>query len=252
MRLSSLAALAIALAPVSAGAQSAGSATVQTSGPTIVNTGAGEVRLRPDGASITIAVVTSDSTAGGAGEKNAARMQPLLAALRRQSLPDSAIVTTGFSVDREDDYSAYVRGDESGDAKAPRYAARNAVRVTLTRLDALGALIDSALTAGATEISSVVLTSSNSAEARRSAIGIAVKAARSDAAAAAAVAGGSLGQIVEIEIDPGRSGGQPYGVLRLEELRIRGAAAAAARMLPDDITVRVTATVRSKLELGAQ
>lgn len=118
MRLSSLAALAIALAPVSAGAQSAGSATVQTSGPTIVNTAAGEVRLRPDGASITIAVVTSDSTAGGASEKNAARMQPLLAALRRQSLPDSAIVTTGFSVDREDDYSAYVRGDESGDADA--------------------------------------------------------------------------------------------------------------------------------------
>ena len=251
MRLSFFAAAVVALAPLVADAQSIGPESAQPYGPTIVNTGIGEVRLPPDGATITIAVVTSDTTAGGAGEKNAVKMQPVLAALRRQSLPDSAIRTSGYSVDREDVYPPYPRDDEGDSTKPPRYTARNAVHVTLTRLDALGALIDTALTAGATEISSIQLTSSKAPEARRKAIAIAVQRARADASAAAAAAGGSLGPIMGIEIDPDRSPGQAFGVMRLDEVIVRGASA-ATQMLPDDIAVAVRVRVRSKLQLRAQ
>jgi uncharacterized protein YggE len=251
MRLSFFAAAAVALAPLVVDAQSTVPESVQPYGPTITNTGIGEVRLPPDGATITIAVVTSDTTAGGAGEKNAVKMQPVLAALRRQSLPDSAIRTSGYSVDREDVYPPYPRDDEGDSTKPPRYVARNAVRVTLTRLDALGALIDTALTAGATEISSIQLTSSKAPEARRKAIAIAVQAARADASAAAVAAGGSLGPIMELEIDPDRSAGQAFGVMRLDEVIVSGASA-ATQMLPDDISVAVRVRVRSKLQLRAQ
>src|SRR5258708_27778749 len=74
-------------------------ATVQA--PEIVNIGHGVVRLRPDRVSFSIGVVTHGKTAAIAGILNARRLTPLLAALRRQGIADSVIVTTGYNVSLE-------------------------------------------------------------------------------------------------------------------------------------------------------
>jgi uncharacterized protein YggE len=69
--------------------------------PEIVNTGHGEVRLKPDRASFSVAVVTYGRTAMIAGARNAQRLTPVLAALHRQGIPDSSVSTTGYSVDAQ-------------------------------------------------------------------------------------------------------------------------------------------------------
>ena len=119
----------------------------------------------------------------------------MLAALKRQGLADTAMTTTGYSVTFEQD--AYGRVP-SGPPSARQYVARNAVSISLTNLDLLGQVLDTALAAGATEVANITFTSSQAVVTRERAIGLAVRAAQADAKAAAAAAGGTLGPLVEI------------------------------------------------------
>jgi len=208
--------------------------------PEIVNIGHGEVRLRPDRVSVSIGVVTHGSSAAIAGTRNAQRLTPLLAALRRQGLADSVIVTTGYSVDAE--YSE--PGRPVPDSQA--YTARNAVRVTLVHMSELGTIVDTALASGATEISRITYESSQLAGGRQRAIALAIEAARADAAAAATAAGGILGPIIEITIDPSGSF-TPRGTLSEVVVSYRGAGGPATPMLPSDLTVTAQARVRFSL-----
>jgi uncharacterized protein YggE len=155
------------------------------------------VNMRP-GLVVTVAVVTHGRTAGEASQRNAERMIPLLAALRRQPLPDGALLAGGQAVAREDEWLS------DGTGRAPRdavvhteYAARHVVRITLADLSALGALLDTALAAGATEVTRVELAAPTDLESRRQALGTAVAAARERAES---VVGGNrlLGRVVEV------------------------------------------------------
>src|SRR3954466_7958408 len=81
------------------GAQTTTSPSVTA--PEIVNVGRGEVKLAPDRVSLRIGVVTHGPSAGAAGSLEAKRPEPVLAALRRQGIPDSAMSSTGYNVDPE-------------------------------------------------------------------------------------------------------------------------------------------------------
>jgi uncharacterized protein len=207
--------------------------------PEIVSTGSGEVRVPPDRAEVTIAVETRGRTAALAGRANTERMSLVLAALRRQSLPDSSIATAGYSVSLEDDY-------RDPPSRSPReYVARNAVEVKVATLTALGAIVDTALAAGATEVANIIWRSSRETEARQRAIALAVTSARMEAEAAAAAAGRTLGRVIEIVVDPSRSAGFGRDVMRLESVIVTGAA--VTPMMPSDISARVQVRVRSAL-----
>lgn len=213
------------------------------SAPEIVSTGSGEVRVAPDRAEVTIAVETRGRTAAAAGRVNTERMTLVLAALRRQGLPDSSIATAGYSVSREDDY-------RDPPSETPReYVARNAVEVKVADLGALGALVDTALAAGATEVANITWRSSRESEARQRAIALAVTSARAEAEAAAAAAGRALGRVVEIVVDPSRSAGFGRDVMRLESVIVTGGA--VTPMMPSDIAARVQVRVRSALARSA-
>lgn len=190
-------------------AQTSGSAS--RAAPEIVVSGTGSVRLKSDRASVTVAVVTRANSAAAAGRQNALQFQPVLAALKRQGLADSAMTTTGYSVTLEQD--SYGRAP-SAPASSRQYVARNAVGVSLTSLDLLGQVLDTALAAGATEVANITFTSAQAAVARERAIGLAVRSAHADAAATAAAAGGTLGPLVEVVLleDYGLSFGMSVAV----------------------------------------
>jgi len=226
--------LAIAL-PDLIGAQAPAGAT--HSNPEIVTSGSGVVKLKPDRATLTVAVVTRATSAAEAGRLNVNRILPVIAALKRQRLPDSAIVSTGYTVSIERD----PLGRTPVPADAPQtYVARNAIRVSLLDLEMLGQLVDTALSAGASEITNITFASSQAVDARQRAIAAAVRAARADAAAAAAAAGGVLGALIEVSLLPeyGMAGGRAVDYYQFS------IAAAATPLMPSDVSVNVQARVR--------
>jgi uncharacterized protein YggE len=86
----------------------------------------------------------------------------------------------------------------SGVSLPPEFLARNTVRATVRRIDDTGKVIDAALAAGATSISSVQFSSPNTDEARRNALAIAVAQAQRDAETIAKASGGTLGRLVSM------------------------------------------------------
>ena len=224
------------IAPPALAAQASSSASRGT--PEIVVNGTGSVRLKSDRANVTIAVVTRASSAATAGRQNALQFQPVLAALKRQGLVDSALTTTGYSVTLEPD--AYGRAPSTA-ASARQYVARNAVGVTLTNLDLLGQVLDTALAAGATEVANITFTSSQVDVSRERAIALAVRSAYMDAAAIAAAARGTLGPVVEVVLleEYGRSYGASVAVSESGNY-----AGAGTQLRARDVNVTVSVRVR--------
>jgi uncharacterized protein YggE len=189
--------LALLLLACIAESGSAQVTTAPTPAPAqIYASGSGTVRLRPDRVTITIGVITRATSAADAASANAERMTPLLAALRRAGIPDSAIATSGFSVGLDQRFY----GNTTPDEAERTYVASNTVLIALTNVDAVGALLDTALASGATQIGGIQYFSSREAEGRREATAIAVREARLMAEAAATAAGGSLGALRELNV----------------------------------------------------
>lgn len=231
-----LAALILALS-IGARADAQRSTNASSAAPEIVSAGSGEVRVKPDRATVTIAVITSAASAAEAGRLNTERLLPLLESLRRQGIPDSAVVTVGYSVAIE--HPAYGEAPRPP-GTPPTYGARNAVRVSLSNIDALGTVVDSALAAGASEISSIAFSSTEEPEARRRAIELAIQGARADAEVAAVAAGGRLGRLIELQVAP-----DPYDRLAMRLMEQSGyPGAAAAPISPRDLLVVATAAMR--------
>lgn len=219
-------------------AQSATSAPVAD----VAAVGTAEVRVAPDRALVTVAVVTQGRSAAAAGRSNAERMTALLAALRRQAIPDSAIVTTGFSVELDEPF------DEAARRQPVQYTARNGVQVTLMQLDAIGSVLDTALNSGATAIDGVVFRSTREPAARDSALALAVRNAHADAQMVARAANHDLGALLEIVIDPNRSMSFGREAMRLSQVVVTGRG--ATPVIARDITV--SAQVRMRWEIRAR
>ncbi len=184
-----------ALFPVSVWAQRAGdSARV----PTLVSSARGEVRATPDRATITLAVQTRAASATAAAAENAQRQTAVIAALRAAGVRDSQISTQDYAVTPE------TRFDKEG--QAPRvvsYLVSNTIAVEVSASSRLGALIDTALAAGANQVSSVEFSASNVQQLYQKALAIAVQNARAQAQAMASAAGGRIGQVIDISTSGG-------------------------------------------------
>lgn len=225
---------ALALPPL--GAQSA----PQPPRPEVTAVGSGEVKVRPDLVHVSFTVVTRGASAAEAGKLNMTQMGPLLDALRRQAIPDSALSTIGYSVARDTDEEWTPTGRRTRPENEVRYTARNAVSVTVGDIDRIGGLIDTALAAGASAVENIGWASSAANAHRLTALGLAVTAARAEAEAMAKAAGGSLGALIEI------SEGAGYGVaggfaqrMALSPVVLRGTS-----MSPRDLTVAANVRVR--------
>jgi uncharacterized protein YggE len=161
--------------------------------PQIVTSGQGESKIAPDRARIEISVQTRALTAAVAGADNARKQQAVLDALKKLGFKSDQLSTVNYNLYPEMQYDK-----EGQTARVVGYTAMNTVRVEVRDLTLVGKAIDASLTAGANVISSLTFYASNTDEARRAALTIAVSRARADADALAKAAGGSVGGLLEI------------------------------------------------------
>jgi uncharacterized protein YggE len=232
-----LAALALAVVPLELRAQEPSPVYVQPSTPQIVTSARGEIQATPDEATILFAVETRAATAAEAGARNARVQNAVLDTLRKMRFPANDIGTLGYSVQPE-----YRYPERGGEPTIVGYVARNSVRLKVRRIDQVGPAIDAALKAGANRVAGLNFESSKYDELRRQALQAAVRNARADAVAMATAAGGTLGDLIEIQ---SQMFDQPRPMVEMQ--MARGAAADASAptpIMPGEQTVGVMVTVR--------
>jgi uncharacterized protein YggE len=181
----------LATLPASSSAQTQ-SPTASAREPEITAGGRGEVRLAPNYAYVLVGVTTQSQNAGEAASENARRIAATISAMRALGLTEQQVTTSGYSLTPTYEYP------KNSQPKLSGFTARNTVRAEIRHLEDLGKVIDAAVSAGATDISSIQFLASSTEEARRSALADAVKNARNEADAIARAAGGTLGRLIAV------------------------------------------------------
>jgi uncharacterized protein YggE len=192
----------------------------------VATNGVGEVMLAPDWATMAIDVTADDSSASRAASASAAATRRVVAALAGLGLSGDSVVRVSFSVGPRFDYQEQrLRG----------YFGRGTVRIEVKQLDRLAQIIDTALAAGATEISGLRFRADGEDKARIEALKQAVAQARADAEVLAAASGGHLGRLLEIRHE--RAVRPSFGFSELAAMASTGPA--APDLTPQDVVVLV-------------
>ena len=189
-------ALALCTLPQLAAAQSLAAPRIVTM------SGHGEARAIPDTAMLSAGVSAQAPTAAAALAANTARMQTVLAALKKQGVPDKNIQTSNFSISPQ--YA-------NGNGEAPRitgYQANNQVEVRLDDVSKLGITLDALVTAGANQMNGVSFSIRDDAALLAQARAAAVTDARLKAETFSKAAGVNLGAILSIG-ENGNEGPRP-------------------------------------------
>jgi uncharacterized protein YggE len=190
-----LAAAAVAFAAPAAFAQSqpGGGAplTIQavTERPALNLSAYGEVRTAPDMATISFGVVTEAATAAEAMSQNAARMNQVMAALRRAGIAERDVQTSGLNLSAQYDYV------QNEPPRLRGYQANNRVTVTINDLDAVGTTADAVVAAGVNQIDGISFGLKDPTAAENQARQLAVRNLQAKAALYAQALGVPLGGI---------------------------------------------------------
>jgi len=202
--------------------------------PQIVTSGAGQSRVTPDRATISIGVQSRAPTAAAAAADNARRQRAVLDTLRALGLASEDLSTNNYNVSPEMQYTP----NGTVPPRVIAYTVTNIVRAELRKLEDIGRVIDAALAKGANEISSLQFRSTQADSGRRLALADAVVNAKADAEVLARSAGGSLGGLIEVSstsVSPPRT----------FDLALRATSAKASTPIePGEQTVSATVTAR--------
>jgi uncharacterized protein YggE len=206
----------------------------------VVVTGDALVQAQPDTAVVSIAVVTQGQTALAAQQENARKSDAVVRAVRDAAGASAEVKTSGYNLQPQ---YAYNQGQPP---TIRAYEARNSVMVTTSDLNRVGAIIDAASNAGATNVDSLAFTLRQDKQARAQALTDATRAALDKAQTIAQTLGGRIVRIVEVqEITQGR----PIPLYRDEALPINGRMTAqAAPPTPVEIG---TLDIHSQVQLVA-
>jgi uncharacterized protein YggE len=213
---------------------------------TISIEGRGEVMAAPDTALITSGVTTQGATARDALDANSAAMTELLQTLKEAGIESRDIQTSGFSVNPNYVYTD--ARDENGYTLPPKingYQVSNTVTVRVRELEALGAVLDQAVTVGANTVSGISFSVADPAtlldDARRKAFAD----ARRKAELYTEIAAVELGSVQRIEESQRFEGPQPY---QMQTAMFDRAEAAQVPVEAGELTFPVTVTVTWELD----
>ena len=159
--------------------------------PTIEVDGSGETRTSPDTADLDLAIETQAKTAEAAATLNATLATKVIDALKSKLGTKGKVTTGGYLLDPEYDQ----RPNEK--PRIISYNAQNTVTVHTGALDLVGALIDSAIAAGANRVNSLSFSVKDNTKARTEAIAIATRDAHAQADALASALGVKLGKVLK-------------------------------------------------------
>ena len=207
--------------------------------PVLTVSGTGTVTVAPDQAVVNLTVVTMAATAQAAQEENARQTNTAVAALLKLGLTRESIQTSGYSIWPEYNYS-----EKRDKPEIIGYRAHNQMHVTVTNLDLVGKVIDTAIQAGVNQVESVYFTRKDASEAGLEALRKACLEARRKAETIAGALGVSLGTVMSVS--ESQSWGEPpvYRYMAME-----GAGGPAETPIqPGEIKVTSTVTISFALK----
>lgn len=161
---------------------------------TISVTGTGEVRARPDIAIVALGVMKRAATAREALTQNNQAMAEIIAHLRQSGIDEKDIQTSNFSVNPAYQY------DNQGQQppKIIGYDVSNQVTAIIRKLDALGTILDEAVSKGSNQIYGISFSIDDPSAREDEARKLAVEDAARKARLLAESAGITLGPILNI------------------------------------------------------
>lgn len=175
----------------------AGAQTMPQTPPSQITVSArGEVQVAPDRARVQVGVETQSKTAAAAAAENNKKQTAVLAAIRALGIPAAQITTLGYSVSPIQRYD-----DKDRRVVIDGYQVTNIVQVVTDKLDQAGPIIDAALANGANRVAGLDFLVKDASSARDVALAQAVESARRQATVAAKAAGGTLGELLEINVN---------------------------------------------------
>jgi uncharacterized protein len=164
------------------------------SGRTVVSaTGQARQNLTPDRANLMIMIDAQAMTADESATRLASIERAITDTLRRLNLSAGSVQTfnSGVGPFRQQGMPSSMMG-------GPTFSGRSVIRVELSRVDQISAVTSAALAKGAAFITPPTFTSSATDSVRRVLLPRALEAARRDAEAIAAAAGGRLGRMIDV------------------------------------------------------
>jgi len=164
--------------------------------PQITVSARGEVQVTPDRARVQVGVETQAKTAALAAAENNKKQTAILAAIRALGVPAAQITTMGYNVSPIQRYD-----DKERRVVIDGYQVSNIVQVITDKLEQAGPIIDAGLANGANRVAGLDFTVKDPSKARDGALAQAVESAKRQAEIAAKAAGGSLGELLEINVN---------------------------------------------------
>ena len=150
--------------------------------------GTGTVYMTADRVSATMGVtMTGEDVAEMQREVNAT-LNAICATLKEAGLEETEISTNSIFIYPQYDYSENVQ-------KLVGYSISSSINVTTDAVDSIGEYIDAAFAAGANTFDSISFSATDTAEAKKQALEIAVQSAMEKAEVIAKAAGGELGEL---------------------------------------------------------
>lgn len=238
---SALALMSLAAAmPVAAVGQT--SVTIAEKAPIVTLNVTETVEAAPDQATIGTGVQTRAPTAAQAMRDNAAKMDKLVAALAKSGIAKADIQTSGINLNAQYDYN-----NRAGQPAGPRfigYEAMNQLNVKVRDIKKVGPLLDTLVTAGATNVSGPSFTIGDPSPMLMQARAAALKSANAQADFYAQTAGYRSARLVSIS--ESNSGGRPP--IPMMAARFKDEAAQATPVEPGQVGSSVNLTVQYALE----
>lgn len=227
-------ALTTTTASAQSGQLSPGPASVQMiqSQPSLTLAATGEVRVAPDMAIVTFAVVTEAVTAREAMALNANSMTTVFSALRRASIDERHIQTSGLNLQAQFDYV------ENQSPRLRGYQVSNRVTVRVMDLTRVGSTVDAVVAAGVNQIEGVSFGLKDPLAAENEARQLAVRALQAKARLYAESLDVSLGGIRSLSESVGYT---PQPPMPMYALRSR-AMAEATPVAGGELSVRIDVT----------
>ncbi len=170
----------------------AASAQMSTRPPLVRAVGIGTVSVQPDQARIDFSVITTATTAQSAASQNATQVGTLIAALQALLGTTGNVQTIGYSLGPNYNYPP------NGTPVLTGYTASNTVEVSANDLSMAGAIIDTGVQAGATNVQSLQFTLKNPDPAKQQALTLATTQAKAHATAMASGVGMHTGGVHSI------------------------------------------------------
>ncbi len=203
---------------------------------TVTVSGTGTVSVKPDTATLDFSVRTYNWFAKEAVSLNAQTMAKVIDAVKAAGVGEGNITTAEYSVDQEKSW-------QNGRQVLGRYIVSNTLHAVISNTDTTGEIIDAAVKAGATGLSALRFTLSDTSAAVRQARTQAVRQAQDAAALLAGASGCGLGQVISISEDSGSAVLQNnFAAVKLAAATDAGAAVTPIEEANVKVTARVTIT----------